>query len=122
MANRIAVLEDRPEIVTLYTVLFESFGVSHGLNLQAFSALEGQRHFEVVLMDYSIPGDDFDTSLAYVKAHLPKAHRILISGHVDTESLATRYGQDFQRIFAKPVDIIELRSFVERLMNISVSA
>ncbi|MEY8879665.1 MAG: EAL domain-containing protein, partial [Leptothrix sp. (in: b-proteobacteria)] len=53
-------------------------------NTELADALQ-QEAWDVVLIDYNVPGMEFSGSLTQVRQHLPQAPVILISGHLDEE-------------------------------------
>lgn len=116
MKNRVAILEDKKEIVDLYVAVLEEYEVSYGLNLNALKEVSDKESVGVLIMDHSIQGDHFDTSLSYVKDNFPNAKRLLISGHVEVLDLDLAYADDFENILPKPIDILALRSLVDDLL------
>jgi HD-like signal output (HDOD) protein len=73
--------------------------------------------FQVVISDMRMPGIDGATLLAEVKALLPDAARVILSGYADA-ALATRSIPVAHRVLTKPCDAVELQSTIERLCTL----
>jgi HD-like signal output (HDOD) protein len=74
-------------------------------------------NFQVVISDMRMPGMDGATLLAEVKALLPDAARLILSGYSDV-ALAMRSISVAHRVLTKPCDAVELRSTIENLCTL----
>lgn len=113
----ILIVEDNLEDAEIQQNAVKKMGASSTLarsGAEALQVLEQTRHdasiqFQIIFLDLNLqPGPSGYEVLNYIRTNFPKAHVVIVSGHVDTDvihGLTRRAGQDggYFGIIEKPL-------------------
>jgi FixJ family two-component response regulator len=82
-------VDDEPSIINLYRQFTSSLGIEGVFANSAEEAWKkiDDKEIQVVISDYRMPGENGAELLARVREKYPKAIRIIVSGHTDSEVL-----------------------------------
>ena len=116
MENNILVIDDERPILSMCTLLLESFGYSV---ITAENGEEGLRIFEdkrpsIVLTDIKMPGMDGLEVLARIKETDPLAEVIVITGHGDMDIALKALNLNATDFISKPIDDDALEAALKR--------
>ncbi|WP_438447131.1 response regulator [Gorillibacterium sp. sgz5001074] len=105
----ILVLEDTEQMYRLYKIcLTPRFETLHCRSAAELREAAQDGPVRLVIMDYYLHGpNEFDELLKLVQEQFPCAVRVLISGHVATLDLKTKYKHDFAAIWSKPLENVQ---------------
>ena len=115
MNRQVLVVDDELDMCETLAMVLEPIGCEVCAVQSGEAALTaiGERHFELAITDYMMPGLDGRETLAAIRALDPKVVVIVVTGYVSDEVFAAcRAGGAFA-ILRKPFDIQELRRVVD---------
>lgn len=90
-ANRPAVLlvDDEAEIIKVLSLgLTRDFDVEGAQSANEAEVMMGTRHYDVVVCDHLMPGEEGLNFLMRARRQFPKVQRILLTGYVNPELLS----------------------------------
>jgi len=73
--------------------------------------------FDLIILDYEMPGSKGDALAASIKAKAPQQLIIMITGHTEALRLAGNYPLAVDRVITKPFDMQELRDAVLKMVT-----
>ena len=122
MMYRVLVVDDDPSVLATYRRLLRRQGyvtVAEADPQQVLNNGFEPETFDLLLLDYKMPGMDGLTLLAQLRRRECRARCILLSAFVNDEvrSQATNLGVD--RVLEKPVGVDELRRALNELLPMS---
>jgi DNA-binding response OmpR family regulator len=80
----------------------------------ALAALQ-RGNFDLVIVDYEMPGMKGDNIAASIKAKAPQQPIIMITGHSEALRLAGNFPLAVDQVITKPFDMQELREAVRKI-------
>ena len=118
--NRVLVVDDDPAVLACYGRLLrrEGYHVETAPGGEsALARLQSEDPFDVVILDYRMPGMDGVEFLARLRGlgHPPEV--VLVSAFATEEVCRSATRMGVRRIIAKPVDVSELRGAVRELLS-----
>ncbi|MRG85256.1 DNA-binding transcriptional response regulator [Salinibacillus xinjiangensis] len=103
--KKVLVIEDINQMFLLYKYCLESyFEVVQAKTLSDLKNFENKTDVVATILDYHIPGENFEHVLEYVIENYINSKRVMISGHADTLELKQKYGRNLDEVFSKPLD------------------
>jgi DNA-binding NtrC family response regulator len=117
--KKVVVLDDIKIMNLLYKYCLEpEFEVIEATNFPELKNIVDKNDVVLIIMDYLIPGHDFDQILFYTKNNFLNAKRILISVHMDNLNLKQRYQSEFLGILSKPLeDYTQLKPYALKALE-----
>jgi len=119
MRAKVLIIDDEPAIcVSLKNALRKGYEVSYVTNRADAVRQIGTTHFDVVLLDLCLAEDDGIDVLKEIKAIDGTAAVIMMTayGSIQSSVQAMRYGA--YNYLTKPVDVEELRIFIEQAISV----
>lgn len=115
--QRILLVEDDPDQAALFAQIMTLAGFQVTTAFDAESALEQQAQspFDLLLVDWDLPGMKGDTLIATVKAQYPLSKTVLFSNHTHVNEAAATCHADAW--FRKNNDIFLLRQMITDLLR-----
>lgn len=116
--NRILVVDDAGPVVVLCVNVLQALGYAvKGAN-RGDAALEllKKETFDLIVVDYKMPGVTGFQVFAAAKASRPSVATILVTGHGTPEVVAEANRLGFDAILFKPFTSDELRSTVDKVL------
>ena len=118
MSQSILIVEDAPDLLGMYKLVFRAkpYGVQLAASgEEALKILEREAAIALVLLDLTLPGISGEELLAQVRSQRPAIKFLVMSGWDDLKQRAALMGAEaFAR---KPVLIPELEKQVEALLG-----
>jgi DNA-binding response OmpR family regulator len=118
VSRRILVVEDEPDIATIFRMLFGSAGhaVAHAAELAAArDLLERGPAPDLVILDVLLPDGDGVDLCREIKTRVPPAPVVVITADASASERAAAAGADL--VLVKPFDPDDLEAQVERLLE-----
>jgi len=72
-------------------------------------------NFDLIILDYEMPGTKGDAIAAAIKAKAPQQSIIMITGHTEALRLAGDFPLAVDQVITKPFDMQELREAVRKI-------
>jgi len=121
-SSRVLVVDDDPSVLATYRRLLQRAGYDAATECDPRKVLQNgllAEGFDLLLIDYKMPGMDGLTLLAELRRRECRARCILISAYLneDVRGQARNLGVD--RVLDKPVDVSTLRSAISELLPVS---
>lgn len=120
--HRILVVDDDPAVLSCYGRLLRREGLEVETAPGGESALAKLREkgpFDIVIIDYRMPGMDGIEFLRQLRhlGHAPEV--ILISAYATDEVCRSAAKMGVRRILSKPVDVVQLRGAIREAVPLS---
>src|SRR5262245_34566971 len=117
-AWRILLVDDNVQVCIATRRLLEYDGrkVEVATNAQEALALCEKHHFDVILIDYFMPGINGDKLAATIKERLPNQPIILITADEDTIEETENKPAGVDLIMGKPCGLKDLRGAIEKVL------
>lgn len=115
--HHILIVEDEPPLAGLLERLFGSaYSCATAATVaEAFRQLKAGS-FQLVLLDEVLPDGSGLALLQFIKATAPDTAVIVLSGRTDEQSVERAKQKGADEFIAKPFDLVDVRSVVERTM------
>ena len=116
MTRRVLVVDDDADIRTNISDIFSDLGYDVTTAAEGASALQCVREsdFDVVLLDYKMPGIDGATLYREIKAIRPSIAAIMVTAYAGSDGVQRAVETGTWDVLQKPVNIPELLSKVEQ--------
>jgi CheY-like chemotaxis protein len=117
IARRILVVDDEPlicESIKRILDLDEHTVETAGNAQEALAAYESGK-FDVVVIDYDMPGTKGDKLASTIKAIAPQQPIIMVTAYGESLRLAGNFPLAVERVISKPFDLQEFRDVVQEL-------
>jgi CheY-like chemotaxis protein len=117
MHQHLLVVDDDDEVRAFLLCALEESGYAVSAAPDATSALQlfGERDFDLVLIDFALPGMTGIELVAQIREHKPRQRLLLISGYAETAALQRAAGD--VPIVAKPVSVCDLATAVKTTLD-----
>ena len=117
MPRRILVVDDDPLVCESIRRILELD--EHQVEIatsghDAMAAIQ-QGMFDLIIVDYEMPGTKGDAIATSIKAKAPQQPIIMITGHTEALRLAGNYPLAVDQVITKPFDMQELREAVRKI-------
>lgn len=121
---KVLVVDDDPSVLSTYRRLltragYETFTEDDPLRVLDDGRKAGQ--FDLLLLDYKMPGMDGLSLLAELRRREIKAHCILVSAYLNDDVRSQARTLGVKRVLEKPVDIGALRQAIHDLLPLAGS-
>jgi DNA-binding NtrC family response regulator len=115
---RILVVDDEPGICQLLREALTRYGHHVAAFSRAEEAIAGaaEEDYAVVLLDVMMPGMDGQQTLASLRAHLPRATFVMMTGYPDSELAASCLDDGAMLCLPKPVRIANLLDLIASIV------
>ena len=115
---RILIVDDAGPVVVLCVNVLQALGYSvKGANRGETAVdLLGREPFDLVVLDYKMPGMTGFQVFEQARALHPDVAVILVTGHGTTEIISEAHRMGFDAILLKPFTSDELRTTVEKVL------
>jgi len=119
---KVLVVDDDPSVLSTYRRLltragYETFTADDPLRVLAGRPENGS--FDLLLLDYRMPGMDGLTLLAELRRREWKAHCILVSAYLNDDVRSQARILGVERVLEKPVDVGALRQAIHELLPLA---
>ena len=116
-ALRILLVEDDPEQATLFAqvLILKGYDIETAPDTEAALACLRDRKFDLVLLDWDLPGMKGDAFIYLLKVEHPELKTMLFSNHADIEEAARASGADAWMV--KSEGIFHLREVIADLLQ-----
>jgi len=122
---KVLVVDDDPSVLSTYRRLLTRAGYETFTEDDPLRVLDGRRatgRFDLLLLDYKMPGMDGLSLLAELRRREWKAHCILVSAYLNDDVRSQARTLGVKRVLEKPVDIDALRQAIHDLLPLAGSA
>lgn len=111
--KKIVTFDDNVQMSLLYSmVLKDEYEV---VNYKSSMELIAEKDFvDLFVLDYNVPGEDFNRNLRYINSKFPYSKKVLVTGFLD--NLKDVYGRIFDLMLEKPISMQEFRDSVDSLL------
>ena len=119
---KVLVVDDDPSVLATYRRLLTraGYGTFTADNpLRVLDDRPGSGRFDLLLLDYKMPGMDGLSLLAELRRREWKAHCILISAYLNDDVRSQARILGVKRVLEKPVDIGALRQAIHDLLPLA---
>lgn len=118
MKAAVLLLDDEPALLETLALILEGNGyiVATAATVQDGLKLVGEREFDLLLADLSMPGDG-GTVIAVMRRRQPRTPIIVITGHVMPDAVPEGVRAQVDLILTKPTDIPGLLKEMARLLG-----
>lgn len=119
---KVLVVDDDPSVLATYRRLLTRAGyetVTADDPLRVLDDRPGSVSFDLLLLDYKMPGMDGLTLLAELRRREWKAHCILISAYLNDDVRHQARILGVERVLEKPVDVGLLRQTIHDLLPLA---
>jgi DNA-binding response OmpR family regulator len=116
-ASRILLVEDDPDQAELFArvLVMKEYEVVMALDTEAALARLRERRFDLVLLDWDLPGMKGDAFVYLLKLEHPEVKTMLFSNHIDIAEVARVSGADAWML--KSEGIARLRKIIADLLQ-----
>jgi len=115
----ILLIDDEKDIVRTFTLFLERYGYavdSAGSGWEALAKL-GERHYDVVILDYRLPGVTGVDLLRRANELQPDAVKVMLTGFPSLEDTAESLLHGADSYLLKPVDMNEVLEVIEEKLR-----
>lgn len=118
LAQRILVVDDEPIICDSIRRLLAADGHAVEMAVSGRAALDlfQKGRFDLIIVDYEMPGMNGDELAAAIKARNPHQRVVLITGHAESLASSGNPLTGVDLVIAKPFDLQELRNAVAKVL------
>ena len=121
-AFTVLVVDDDPSVLATYGRLLTRAGYTTITESNPLRVLDGNGRtggFDLLLLDYKMPGMDGLSLLAELRRRECKAHCILISAFLNDDVRSQAENLGVERVLEKPIDIRNLRQVIQDLLPLA---
>jgi len=121
---KVLVVDDDPSVLSTYRRLLTRAGYETITEDDPLRVLDDRRsngQFDLLLLDYKMPGMDGLSLLAELRRREWKAHCILVSAYLNDDVRSQARTLGVRRVLEKPVDIGALREAIHDLLPLAES-
>jgi CheY-like chemotaxis protein len=121
-ALRVLVIEDNPDLATLFSDIFKVLGCITDVALNAKTGLESalDNRPDLVFCDLRLPGEKDGCDFARdfrAETHFAHVPLIAVTGSGEEEDFVRARAAGFDQIFSKPFKFSEIQKVVQDLQN-----
>lgn len=123
-SHRILIVDDDKDIRAnlsdiLSDVGFETETAEDGhvaVEKMARSISDGNRTFDLCLLDFKMPGMDGIELAGKLRASNPELHVILITAHIGSDGIQRVAGPGLWKVLRKPIDVRQLLGLIDKFV------